>query len=158
MTDTLTKIVQVTPNVTAGAYSANDAVGGIMTFEYALHAPKQTGVLLSVTIKDNASQEAALELVLFSKTFTAVADNAAFDVTDADMLNCLGVVPILSTDYDTFADNSIATVRNIGLGIRSENAVTSSADGALYGQLLTRGTPTYVATTDVTVTLTILQD
>ncbi len=159
MTDTYTSFASVTPVVTAGAYIADDAVGGLLTFEAAMRNVKGTGVLLSVTIQDNASQDAALDLVLFSKTFTATADNAAFDPTDADLANCLGHVSISGTDYATFNDNSIATVKNIGLAVRTVDVPGANAvDGALYGQLVTRGTPTYVAVTDVTVTVGTLQD
>ncbi len=156
MPDTKTTRIIQAPTVTAGAYSANDAVGGLLTFKTRWFTPNSTGVILSVQIKDNAKQNAALELVLFSKTFTATANNDAFDPSDADMVNCLGVIPISGTDYVDFVDNSIATVKNIGLAVRSDD--TTHGDRAIYGQLVTRGTPTYVATSDISVILEILHD
>lgn len=159
MPETKTVIIKVDPTVTAGAYSAGDALGGLLTFENALAYPKRTGVILSAVLLDEASQDDETELVLFDRTFTATTDNAAFDPTDADLLNCLGVISFGAGNYYNFTDNSIATVRNVGLGIRNltEDKETTD-DSAIYGQLVTRGTPTYVAITDIQVILTILQD
>ncbi len=164
MPDTQTRIITVTPVVTAGAYSANDALGGLLVFKDALlPGLVQTGVILTVTLLDAASQDAATDLVLFNQTFTATADNAAFAPSDADLLNCLGVISIAAGDYATFSGNSIATVRNAGFGAKSVDTIgaqtgTSTGDGNLYGQLVTRATPTYAATSDISVTITVLQD
>lgn len=163
MPDTQTRIIQVSPTVTAGAYSANDALGGLLVFKDALLPGEQTGVILTVTLQDNASQDIATDLVLFNQTFTATADNDAFAPSDADLANCLGVISIAAGDYATFSANSIATVRNAGFGVKSVDVAgtktgAEAGDGNLYGQLVTRGTPTYVATTDIKVTITVLQD
>ncbi len=160
MSDNHTSIIRLNPTVTAGAYTAADAVGGLLTFEGALKNDKKSGVVLSITIQDNASQESALDLVLFNQSFTATADNAAFAPSDADLVNCLGIISILSTDYSTFSTNSIATLRNVGMGVKSVNETggVQGGDGSIYGQLVARGTPTYVAVTDLSITLTILQD
>lgn len=151
-----TSIITITPTVTAGAYSANNAVGGLLTFTSRMFTPNKTGVLLSISIVDAASQNAALELVLFDRSFTATADNDAFAPSDADLANCLGVIPIAAGDYYTFSSNSVATIRSVGLGVKS--AGTTHGDLAIYGQLVTRGTPTYATTSDIDVVLTILHD
>ena len=160
MSDTKTYNRRLTPVVSAAsAYTAGDAVGGLLTFEDALDGNKKTGVVLSVTIQDNDSEDAALELVLFSQPFTATADNAAFDPTDADLANCLGKITITAGDYTAFSDNSIATARNVGLVVNSTDVKDAQkGNGNLYGQLITSGTPTYTAITDISVTLGVLQD
>jgi len=147
--DTVT--VTQTPTITAGAYSAKDAVGGLLTFASAARVSGGKITIQSVTVTDLAAQSATLVLVLFDQTFTATADNAAFDPSDADLANCVGIIPIYSSDYQAFADNGVATVRNIGLTVTL--AVTS-----LFGQLMCTGTPTYASTSDLTVKLGILQD
>lgn len=144
--------VSVTPVVTAGAYSVGDAVGGKMTFASAVRTGALSGILHAITVVDLGQQLASLELVLFDRDFTAVADNAVFDPVDGEMSTCLGVVPISAGDYSNFNDNAIATVRGIGLPILANTT-------SLFGQLVSRGTaPTYVSTSDVIVTLEILQD
>lgn len=145
--------VSQTPTVTAGAYSANDAVGGMMTFVNAgaSGVDVEQGVILdSVIVTDKGKQDALLDLVLFNQGFTATADNGAFTIVDTDLPNIVAVVAI-STYYDA-ADNSVAFARNLGIPLPL--AIPGSA---LYGQLVTRGTPTYASASDLAVTLGIVK-
>jgi hypothetical protein len=100
---------------------------------------------------DKDKENAKLNLVLFDRTFTATADGDTFDPSDADLANCIGHVYIADTDYLSFNDNSEATVKNIGkiLHLNGED---------LYGQLVCVATPTYTATSDLTVKVGVLQD
>ncbi len=147
----LPSIVRVTqtPTVsTTPAYTAKDAVGGLLTFANAVRASGGSGQLLTVTVIDNSQQRPSLELVLFDRTFTASTDNAIFAPSDADLANCIGVVAINA--WSDFSTNSIATVSAVGLGFVLNGT-------SLFGQLVTRGTPTFVATTDIIVAVDILQ-
>jgi len=144
ITDGIT-IVQ-TPTVTAGAYSANDAVGGLLTFAGA----GPGGVIKDVVFVDDAGQDTTLELWLFSATFTAIADNAAWAPAEASLHN---LVAIISTTNGAWC----------AAGTPSANVVEVSQrydcpGGSLYGQLVTRGTPTFAATDDVTVAIGLLKD
>lgn len=140
--------ISVTPTITAGAYSAKDAVGGMMTFANAVSGSGKSGILNTVTIIDNDDEKAPLELWLFNADPSGVADNAPMDFTDANMLKCVGIVPISSADYFSLADNGAACVR--GIGLQFQCAATS-----LFGQLKCTGTPAYTATSDITVVLGI---
>jgi hypothetical protein len=142
--------VSQTPTVsTSPAYTAKDAVGGKLTFAGVVQADQLSGVLMGVTVLDASQQRPSLELVLFDRDFTPSSDNAVFDPTDADLANCIGVVAVNS--WSDFNDNSVATVSGISLPIVLNGT-------SLYGQLLTRGTPTFVATSDITVMVTVLKD
>ena len=147
-----TIVFKDTPTITAGAYSANEAVGGLITFTNVATADSRgSGVIQSITIIDDDKQNAELELHLFDRTFTPTADNAAFAPSDADLENYLGYILVTPADYKDFVDNSVAHVSNIGLAY--------DLDGAnLFGQLVTRGTPSYNATDDLTIKIAILQD
>ncbi len=145
--------VSQTPTITAGAYSAGDALGGKLTFAGAARAAGGTGVIHSVVLTDAAKQDANIDLVLFDQDFTATADNAAFDPSDEDLANVIGIIPIYSTDYADFNDNSAACVRQVGMQFKCSGTGT-----ALYGQMVIRDADTYAATDDVTVKLMILQD
>jgi len=147
-----TTVKAVTPTVTAGAYVAKEAVGGRLEFANAVRVAAGSGTIHAVTIIDNASQSAELVLVLFNQAFTATNDNAAFDPSDADLLNCIGKIVVAATDYNAFADNAVACKMGIGLPFELASGTT------LYGQLMCTGTPTYAATSDVTVKVHILQD
>lgn len=145
-----TDVISQTPVITAGAYSANDAVGGLLTFANSTAVAGHTGVIQSVTIIDEAKQSADLELALFDTTFTPTADNAAFAPSDTVILTCIAVIPI--TTYYDFSVNSVGVAVNLGIAFKT------SGSANLFGQLLTRGTPTYAATNDLTIKLGILQD
>lgn len=142
--------VSETPTITAGAYSALDAVGGKLEFENVCTPYKNTGTIIQAHIHDKAKQNALLYLVLFSEDFTATADNAAFDVTDADLLHVVGTIEFPVASYRSFNDNSFVEADTI-LDFELIEGGTS-----LFGQLyVVTSTPTYAATTDLTVSLVV---
>ena len=140
----------VTPTITAGAYAAGDAVGGLLTFAQAASIYKGDAILTKIVIIDDAMQDAILDLWLFDQTFTPTADNDPFDISDADLQNCVGVLHIVAADYEDALDNSVATVE-------CEFDFTLVATGtSLFGQLVNpTDTPTYAAIDDLTIKLTV---
>jgi hypothetical protein len=141
---TVQPVVSTTP-----AYTAKDAVGGKLTFTNAARTSGGSITIQTAVVVDRSQQMPVLELVLFDRDFTASNDNAAFDPTDADLAYCVGVIKI--SDYSDFSDNAVAVRTGIGL--------TAKLEGTdLYGQLVTRSAPTFVATTDIVVALTIVRD
>ncbi len=137
--------IVVTPVITAGAYSAADAVGGLLTFPNALIAPAFAGEIVGAVLIDQAAQDAAMVLQLFHTTFTPTADNAAYAPSDVDIVNAIANIPFLAADYFGGTLNTIA--------IRSLSLPVDGVAGSLFGQLFTQGTPTYVAVDDLTVKL-----
>jgi hypothetical protein len=150
------KQVEVTPTITAGAYSALDAVGGLLEFEDACTPYANYGEIVGSVLTDNAKQSVLLYLALFSKTFTPTADNSPFAVSDADLQNFVGMLRYEVADYIPFNANSVAMVGFDGLAF-SLPFVLVSGGTSLFGQLMTgvAATPTYVATNDLTIKLTI---
>lgn len=147
------KFYDVTPVITAGAYSANDVVGGLLTLTGIVEQAYRTGIIQTAILVDAAKQEAETDLFLFDSEPSSIADNAAEAFTDADMNKCVGVIT-LST-YTTNANNSIAQNNNIGNLVQ---ALNSGTDRTLYGYLVTRGTPTYGSTSDLKLRIGILLD
>jgi hypothetical protein len=130
-----TNIYSDTPTVTAGAYTAGDVVGGKIIFMNCLNDKSYSGVLQDMIIIDDAGQDA----------------NGAGSFAEADLENLIGVISTADGAYYASGTPSVGVVRNLGL-------VLKSTDRHLYCQLVTRGTPTYAATDDVTVKIGILQD
>jgi len=145
------RTITQTPVVTAGLYSAGDALGGLLTFENIVTG-QGAGVIESIVLIDQAEQDDITDLVLFKQTFTATADNGAIAISAADSLNCIGTIPILAADYVDIGGTSVATIKNIQLRFKASDSRT------IFGQLVTRGTPTYGATTDVQISVSVLQD
>jgi len=144
------KTISASPVVTTGSYYAGDAVGGLIPFANAARVSGAGGVLKQVTIIDDNGQDAELELWLFNATFTAIADNAAWAPSEADLEKLICVVS--STDGTWRAAGTPSAIV-IEVAQRYDLAGTS-----IFGQLVTRGTPTYAATDDVTVKIGLLQD
>lgn len=143
-------IISQTPTITAGAYSAGDAVGGKLTFT----GCPEDGKIETVTIIDLDEEGPELNLVLFHADFTAVSDNAAFDVAAGEEARLIGIVNIASADFEDIGGLKVATKGNLGIGFKlSETAVTKR--GRIYGQLMTPGTPTYTTTSDLVINIAV---
>ena len=135
---------KVTPTVTAGGYSANDVVGGLLTF-----GGLRNGTLQSITICDNAAQAVDYFLVLFEAAPTGISNNATFDIADADLDKIIYQDSLTSaSERQAFTDNSYHYLYGLSVPLWS-------AGGTVYGFLITTGTPTYAATSDITVTLQV---
>lgn len=143
------KDIAQTPTITAGIYTAADAVGGLLTFASAVSVYKGDARIVKVVVIDDAKQDANLILHLFDRTFTAMVDNANWAPSDADMQNSIGHIEIPTASYFAGADNSKATIL-----VEFDFALVSGGT-SLFGQLECVATPTYAATDDLTVKLTV---
>lgn len=144
-------VIKDTTAVTASNYSAGNAVGGKRTYANALTSAG-TGVLESITLLDRNNQSQPMTVIIFDAdpTNATITDKSAF-VYSTDDLKVLGQITISASDYITTNSKAIATIRGIGLSLKS-------AGTSLYVALVTTGTPTFAATTDVQLILGILQD
>ena len=142
--------ISQTPTVTAGAYSANDAVGGLLTFPNAALVAGGGGVIKDTIILDDAGQDANLELWLFNATFTAMVDNAPWAPSQADLRK---LVAVIDSNNGTWFDAGTPSACQIEPSKRYDCVGTS-----LFGQVVNRSTPTFAATDDVTVILGLLRD
>lgn len=151
----LVTTVTSTPTVTASsAYTSGNAVGGLLTFSNAARASGKPIEIVGARILDknaNSTANSPYELYLFDRTFTADTDKTAFDPSDSDMANCHEVLAFATTDAYVTSNNTICR------WAASRRAVMLLNGTDLFGQLVTRSTPTYGATSDLTVLLTIRQ-
>jgi len=147
-----TTVIKDTTVVTAASYSAGNAVGGKRTIAAALGVTTFTGVLESITILDRSNSKAGMTLFIFDADPVAatITDKTAF-VFSTDDLKVIAQINIAASDYVT--TNSKAIAQKTGLGI-----ALKAASATLYAALVTTGTPTFAATTDVQLEYGILQD
>lgn len=143
------KVVSAVPTLDTSAYASGDRMGTVMTLTGVFDVPSGAAELTSVTIIDQAGQSAALDILFFTASPTvASADNAAIDISDAEMLaKCVGSVTFAASDYKATASNSVGTLKNIGLVLQgARNSATTISDSQnLYALLVSRGSPTYAA-------------
>lgn len=139
----------------AGAYATGDYIGRSTTpqsFAGIMRTNGGTGVVKSLVINDKLTTAAVnMELWLFSITYTAPTDNAAWSISDADNTNCIGVIDIPANGWKASALNKTYTDDSIAL------PVTTAAQDIFYA-LVARGTTPTWATLDLQLTLTVLQD
>jgi hypothetical protein len=161
--------VQATPVISNGvAYAAGDCLGPLQTVANAVRAGALSGRIIGVTILDKTqAQRATIDLAFFSATVTTAADNSPFQCSDADMINCLGILPLTNGLYNVAFPgtplNSILTVPSPTVTAAVNAAgqlnfpiVTAGTD--LFMQPIIREVKTYTSTSDIVISLTIEQD
>lgn len=139
---------KVTPTITAGAYSANDVVGGLL--EFPVDGTKDSGLIVRVQIVDAGNVKAACKLYLFTEKPNVIVDNGAFAPNRAAQEAMLGPIPVAAADYVTI--NSIGRAShpptvsdNLAIPFKLGSA------GILYGYLVCDATPTYIAINNLTI-------
>lgn len=147
------KLIHTDLSVDTSAYASGDLLGAKLTLSSAIRTSGGTGIIESIVLTDLAKQNAQIDVVFFDSnpSATTFTDNAALDIADADLEKIIGHVTIYASDYISFSDNAVATVRNLGL------AFQASGSDDIYACLVVRGTPTYAAD-DLALRVTILQD
>jgi hypothetical protein len=133
--------VEYTPVITAGAYSDNDVIGELMTFQSRVPA----GVIRHITVIDRINLKAAINFHIYNAVPTVIADNAAFAPADADSdLEICKAIKLLTTDYISNGTlNATGQVRpNQGFAVN---------DGKLYVRMVLPTGVTYTGTSNLLV-------
>jgi hypothetical protein len=148
--------VRIQPSITCdtSAYATGDSLCGLVTITDAARISGGSGTIQSITLLDKTqAQRAAMDILFFDRSVTVAAANAALAMSDADMVFCLGVVPIgpYNTAWPGTPLNSISTLLNVGLPF------VCSGSAFLYAAICVRGTPTYGAS-DIVLSIGIFQD
>ncbi len=148
-----TKLVTPTITVNTAVYVANDCVGGKITLSSAMRVSAGSGVLQNVTIVDLAGQGVTLNFWLFNADPSAgtYTDHAALTLNSTDLAKCICAFQVASTEYISASSKKFVS-KNLGYAV----AAVGSAD--LYLVMQTTGTPDWVASTDLKVSLGFLRD
>ncbi len=137
--------IVVTPTITAGAYAANDIIGGIQTLTDAAREMNGSVTLDTLIIQDLSLQDADITLWFLNQNPAGIyTDNVPLGFVDADLGLVVGVRRILSSDYDDAANNSVATLGNVGL------SMTAVGTANLYVIAQIKVGDTYGTTSDLT--------
>lgn len=146
-----TSVVSVAPTVTAGAYTAGNVVGGLLTFAN-VFGPAFTGRLMDILVKAKTVQTTTYKLYLFNQ----LPANSTWTDKAAPAINALDL-PFLQGVFTSGASDS-------GLGTETSNqldninALVRSNNQNLWGILVCVATPTYGSTSDVSVELRLVKD
>jgi hypothetical protein len=140
----------------AGAYATGDYMGTTTTpqsFASAARVSGGTGIIKSILISDKiVTANVAMELWIIDRTFTAPTDNAAWDLSDANMLFVQAVIPIATTGWYASSAGQVYSDTTLGVPFK----ISTGTD--LFYALVARGTTPSFTSADLTITLGILQD
>jgi hypothetical protein len=135
----------VAQTVTASsAYVSGNAVGGLITLAGINRATGLSILVQSVLVTSKSAQTNPMDLLLFnaSPTGSTCTDKTAVSIVAADAGKLVGVAHV--TDWTSGGTASIGQMNQPPIGI----AVPATT---LYACLVTRGTPTWTSTSDVSV-------
>lgn len=152
------------PNDT-NTYASGDVInestsaGTNLTFSNVVKQPGGSATLAKVVIDSSANVATKLqcELWIFDTAPTADNDNAAFTPTDAEMLRCVAVIPIV-TSYIGDATSGAGGNARLSSGAISEPLFCASGSTSLYGAIVARNAYVPVAQEVFTVKLYLYQD
>lgn len=141
----------------AGAYATGDYMGTTtspQSFSNAVRTSGGTGIIKSILISDKITNtNVAMELWIIDRTFTAPTDNAAWDLSDANMLFVQAVIPITTANWYASSAGQVYFDGTLSYPIKTEGSSKN-----LFYALVSRGTTPAFTSADLTVTLGILQD
>ena len=147
------KVIEKALAITTSAYTANDVIGGLITFDVANVGG--SGVIRWSRIVDDDAEDAELTLYIFDTSPTAIVDAAAFAPTVADLKNYIGKVLFEAADYEDINSNGVA-IR--GRGSDAVDIDFKTDTGNIFGYLVCTATPTYTAVTDLHLTIGVWLD
>jgi hypothetical protein len=139
-----------TPTISTGAYASGDLLGTLMKFKSSELSQNQRCVIQSLIVFDKDKENIDVDVVIFESnpSSTTFTDNAALAIADADLDKIAHVESL--TSYVDFSDNSVAESQSMTIPVTFTDSI--------YVCLVTRGAPTYTATTDISLKLSIIQD
>ena len=147
-----TNYVSVTPTVDTSIYAAKDSIGGVRALSLIGCNSQRRGKITSVVLADKSDNAVEYDILTFNANPAGTfADQGAVDPTDADLLLMNPVINLATTDHFSFNDNGVSSLSSL----RSNGVTygTSSLPGTLYVVIVSRGTPTYASSSDITLTI-----
>lgn len=145
------KVLTVSPTVDTSIYASGDAISTIQTLSAAFLSSDQSGILKQLIIADGDDQKSVLDIMFFESTVTGAVDNAAYAPSFADLKKSVGLIKVAAADYVTIGTEALATI-NLTLNMQLEQ------NTSLFFQIISRGTPTYTAATNLQLKFVIEQD
>jgi hypothetical protein len=153
-------VIKPTISTDTAIYAPLDVIGaaatsGVVTITGAARESGGTGVIETISLFDDDNEKSPISLLFFdaapaSGTYTA---NGALALSAGDKAKYIGRVNIYASDYETLGGDAFVCLRGVGLAFKC----SGSADLFMI-PLVSSGTPTYTASTDLQMALGILQD
>lgn len=140
-------VVTVTQTVTASsAYASGNCVGALITIANAAASSGGSGTILAAVVDCLSAQTTQMDLIFFDSdpsSGSTITDKTALAIAAAGSPKAIGVNHI--TDWTSLGTPSLGQGQNQPIPFSIPSGTT------LYAVLVTRATPTFAATGDITV-------
>ena len=148
--------ISVTPTVTASAYTANNAIGGLQTVAVFRNTTRPTGLLDYVSVASKGGMTTSMALYAFTKSpASTCTDKSAFVLSSTDLPYLVPGFPITITPAVTVGTTQSTAAQSIAVSVNNQD---SSATTNLYFCAVTTGTPTPASTSDLIFNYALVQD
>ena len=144
-------VIKPTITVDTAIYAALDVLGaaatsGIVTITDAMRVIGGSGVLETISVFDDDNEKAVISLLFFDSLPSGgtYIGNGALALAAGDKAKYIGKVNIASADYETLGGKAFACLKNVGLHLKA-----SGSTNLYMIPLITSGTPTFTAATDL---------
>lgn len=133
--------VDVTMTMHNGAVTANTVASGAVLVPNLSRKKDQACKLISLVVRDENDQGAAIDIYFLSANVSLGATNGAPNISATDARQIMAIVPVLTTDYRDVGTSKQATLSR-AVCERVLRAVAGTRD--VYVQIMNgAGTPTY---------------
>jgi hypothetical protein len=130
-------------------YTAGDVVGGLI--ELSIPSPGGGGKITDIYLTDAANQSEPYTIYIYDEKPTVIADHAVWATAQviADLGKLIRKVDLAAGNYTTINSLGWAHIPNVDQDFEASN-------GKLYMYFVPTATPDYAATTDITISATML--
>lgn len=142
------RTISVTPTLSLTQYTANDSIGGLLTFAVS-ESRDNSGIIRNIRITDDDNIKPAGTLYFFTGGApTTVADNAAFNtaMVIGDLQKLFYTKAVTANDWVTLNSNAYCIFNDLGVDF-------FTFDKNLYAYFVPSGTATYTSATALRFTL-----
>lgn len=134
-------VIEITLSLDTNAYAAGDVLAATQEAANAVRVNGGASLLQSVVVVDQDDQGVAFDLYVLSENVAMGAENSAPDISDADALKVLAVIPVSAADYRDLGGVKVAALANLGRVVKAAAGSRSLWLAAVNGA----GTPTFTA-------------
>lgn len=119
-----TSKVLFAPTTSAGAYTANDNIGGIISLEDALRTSAGTGLIDSISLWALANQAPNLYIDFWNASPLGTYTNDSAQVIAGDQAKWLGMVEIAAADWKSTGVINRVSTRPTNFGVTAATGTT----------------------------------
>ena len=149
-----TSLVTPTIDDSSAGYSADDALGGLMTFDNLASIDGGGGFITAITVlSKDPTKTPAFDILIFNEIVTGGSDGTALSISDADIEKLAGFITIVSSDYMAALGANIVGFKEVSIPYKCP---TNSRD--IFAQMVIRESFTFGATNDVAISLSLFRD